>query len=144
MRAIAIASLLLAALPSVAAPMPKEKNKEDRTLILGVWAQESLSQRGAEPQGKNAATTIHFDANGTCGITNGQGEAMVAVYSLDPKSSPRRMKWLHGPAKEEWICLYEFVGETLKVAFVDQDTELPTKIEPAKNLTIYYLRRPKE
>ena len=132
----ALAGLLIAALPSVAAPAPKEKSKDDRTRILGVWMQESLSQRGAVPQGPNAATTFHFDADGKCGITNGQGEAMVAVYSLDPKSSPRRMKWLHGLEKAECTCLYEFVRDTLKVAFVDQDTELPTKIEPARNLTI--------
>jgi uncharacterized protein (TIGR03067 family) len=144
MRAIAIAWLLLPALASVAAPALKEKNKDDRTRILGMWTQESLSQRGAEPQGNNAATTFHFDADGTCGITHGQGQAMMAVYSLDPQSSPRRMKWLNGPEKAEWMCLYELVGDTLKVAFVDQDTEPPTKIEPAKNLTIYYLRRAKE
>src|SRR5437660_1905157 len=117
MRTIAIAWLLLAALASVAAPALKEKKDDERTRIVGVWTQESLSQRGAEPQGPNAATTFHFDANGKCGITNGQGQAMVAVYSLDPQSSPRRMKWLHGPAKDEWVCLYELAGDTLKVAF---------------------------
>ena len=69
---------------------------------------------------------------------------MVATYSLDPQSSPRRMKWLHGRAKDKWICLYELIGDKLKVAFVDQGTDPPTKIEPAKNLTIYYLRRAKK
>jgi hypothetical protein len=36
------------------------------------------------------------------------------------------------------------VRDTLKVAFVDQDTEPATKIEPAKDLTIYDLRRAKK
>ncbi|HEX3151459.1 MAG TPA: hypothetical protein VHR66_25500 [Gemmataceae bacterium] len=144
MRTTAIVWLLFPALASVAAPALKEKNQEDRTRILGVWAQESISLRGEDPQGSNNTSTFKFDADGNCGITIGIGRAMPAVYSLDPQSSPRRMKWLNGPEKSEWICLYELTGDTLKVAFVDQGTEPPTKLEPARNLTIYYLRRVRE
>ena len=108
-------------------------------------AQETAFEAArAEPKAQTQPRLFHFDAKGTCGITNGQGEAMVATDSLDPQSSPRRMKWLHGPKKEDWLCYYEFVGDTLKVVFVDSDTKPPTKLEPAKNLAIYYLRRAKQ
>ena len=63
---------------------------------------------------------------------------------LDVSKSPRRMKWLHGPTKTEWLCVYELEGDKLKLAFVDSGTEPPKKVEPANNLTIYYLKRVKD
>ena len=54
------------------------------------------------------------------------------------------MKWLNGPEKTEWRCLYEIEGDTLKVCFVDPDAEMPTALAPSKNSTIYYLKRIKD
>lgn len=54
------------------------------------------------------------------------------------------MKWLNGPGMTEWLCLYEFAGDKMKLAFLDPRTGVPDKIEPAENLTIYYLKRLKD
>ena len=47
MRTIAIAWLLLPALASLAAPAPKEKDKEDGTRILGVCGAGNRLRSGA-------------------------------------------------------------------------------------------------
>jgi len=128
---------------SVAAPALKDPKKEqDSARILGKWALESLSIHGGQPD-NSQATTMRFSKEGTCGITNGSAEN-GAKYTLDTTTIPGRMKWLNGPEMTEWLCLYEFTGEKLKVAFVDPRTTVPDTIEPAKNLTIYYLTRLKE
>ena len=54
------------------------------------------------------------------------------------------MKWLHGPHKTEWRCLYELDDDTLKIAFIKAGNEMPPKIESGPNATIYYLKRIKE
>jgi uncharacterized protein (TIGR03067 family) len=125
----------------VAAPALKDPKQDDAARIVGQWTLESLSMHGGQPQG-DRATTVRFSKDGTCGITNGSSES-GASFSLLPIASPRRLQWLNGPQKTEWLCLYEIDGNRLKLAFVDGGTEPPAKIEPAKNLTIYYLTRVK-
>ena len=129
-----------------AAPVPKEvKRNNDEFRILGKWKQEFLSSRGAE---KEAATaTFRFEAEGKCAIVYGDGDGpplMTSGYSLDAATSPRAMKWLNGPEKTEWRCLYELDGDSLKVCFIDHNTEVPAVFAPAANATIYYLKRIKE
>ena len=120
-----------------AAPVPKEiKRDNDEFRILGKWEQAFLSLHGAE---KQADTTIafHFEAGGKCSIAYGDGPSQnPSKYTLDGAPSPRRMKWLNGPEKTEWRCMYEVEGDTLKVCFIDSNTEMPTAISPAKNATI--------
>jgi uncharacterized protein (TIGR03067 family) len=142
--ALGLALLALPTAAILAAPALKDRKPDDGDRIVGVWAQESLSLRGQAPQG-GQRSTFQFGKDGICGITNANGSQFPpSRYTLDPSSSPRRMKWLNGPEQTEWQCLYELEGDTLKVAFVDQGTEAPRKIEPTKNLTIYYLKRIKE
>jgi uncharacterized protein (TIGR03067 family) len=124
------------------APALKERKDDDASRIVGRWVQEAISQRGSEPQ-PGRASVFRFGDDGACGLTLGvQGAKETAgKYALDPTKSPRRMKWLHGPALTEWLCLYQLEGDKLNVAFVDERTQPPQKIEPATNLTIYYLKR---
>ena len=139
---LALTWFTLSATASVAAPALKDRKIDDATRILGMWAQEAISVHGNE-QNTQQQNTFRFGNDGTCGIVTGSREN-PAEYTLDVAKSPRQMKWLNGPAKTEWLCIYELDGDSLKVAFVDQGTEPPKKIEPAKNLTIYYLRRIKD
>jgi uncharacterized protein (TIGR03067 family) len=134
--------LAFSATPSVAAPALKSKKNDDATRILGTWKQDSVSVHGGQPA-FSPDTTFRFSNDGTCGIANGSNEN-PAKYFLDTSKSPRRMKWLNGREMTEWLCLYELEGDTLKVVFVDPGTEAPQKFEPAKNLTIYFLKRVKE
>jgi uncharacterized protein (TIGR03067 family) len=129
---------------TMAAPALKDRKNDDKSRIVGNWAIEALSVRGEES--KSSSGMVRFAADGSCGITHGPpgSNEFGAVYTLDPSTTPRRMKWLNGPDRTEWDCLYEFDGERLKVAFVDRDTQFPRTIEPTANLTIYYLKRVKE
>lgn len=136
-------AMVLAA-TSMAAPALKDRKNDDKARIIGYWAQEALSQHGGERN--TSSGTFRFAEDGSCGITNGGpgSKESGAVYSLDPSTTPGRIKWFNGPDRTEWDCLYEFDGDRLKVAFVERGTEIPKKIEPAANLTIYYLKRIKE
>ena len=72
---------------------------------------------------------VHIDechATGFLGATESG-----APFPLLPVASPRRLQWLNGPDKAKWLCLYELDGDRLKLAFVDQGTDPPAKIEPA-------------
>ena len=138
---LAIASLILCAASISAAPNLKERKDDDATRILGEWVVESISVHGGVPSASNS--TMRFGKDGTCGITNQGGKEMPAVYSMEGKGTPRRMQWLNGPDRTEWLCLYEFKDDSLKVAFVNRGMEAPDRIEPMANLTIYYLRKVK-
>lgn len=134
---------MVLAATGMGAPALKDRKPDDNARIVGHWAIEELSQRGEA--GKTSSGMFRFAPDGACGITNGSpgSNEFAAVYAIDP-AKPARIKWLNGPERTEWDCLYEFDGDRLKVAFVDRGTELPRKIEPAANLTIYYLKRVKE
>lgn len=132
--------LIVVATGTNGAPALKElKQEKDSARILGHWVVESLSVHGNMADNRSASS-MRFSKDGTCGITNGSTENS-AKYTLNASTSPTRMKWLNGPEMTEWLCLYEFDGDKLKIAFVDPNTEAPKKIEPAKNITIYYLAR---
>jgi len=84
----------LGATAVVAAPVPKEiKRNNDKILILGKWKQEFMSLRGAEKQ-PETINTFQFDADGKCGISyDNSPRQNDSEYSLDPTSSPGKMKW---------------------------------------------------
>jgi uncharacterized protein (TIGR03067 family) len=145
MSRITLALFFLAFVTPATLPAPalKDRKDEDATRIVGQWAQESMSSRGGEPTPPKQPSTFRFSSDGTCSITT-RGNETGAQYTLDLSKSPRQLKWLHGSTKMEWLCIYELDGDKLKLAFVDNGTEPPKKIEPANNLTIYYLRRVKD
>ena len=126
-----------------AAPALKDRKDDDKVRIIGQWRIDALCMRGGRMDTERMGS-FRFGSDGTCGITHNAGKENPALYTLDPSTNPRKMKWLNGAQKTEWVCLYELDGDKLKVAFVDQGTEAPNKIEPAPNLTIYYLKRSKD
>lgn len=140
---VVLASLVIATTANLAAPALKDKKDDDKTRIVGKWNQEALCMRGGRMDTERIGF-VRFGADGSCGISMNGAAENPAIYSLDPSMNPRQMRWLNGPEKTEWQCLYEFDGDTLKVAFVDRGTEAPKKIEPSPNLTIYYLKRIKD
>ena len=145
MRWIPVLSLLAFTPGIVAAPIPKEvKAGSDAQRILGKWQSEFLSTNGGDK--RPASTKFRFEADGKCAIFYGARDNPDpdSEFTLDTGSSPRRMKWLNGPEKTEWRCLYELDDDSLKIAFINAGTEIPATLEPSPNATIYYLKRIKE
>jgi uncharacterized protein (TIGR03067 family) len=127
---------------SSAAPIPKElKTANDHESIVGNWKCESLSSHG-RPQQNVENIVFQFTAKGTCGNTPYAVEPN-ATYTLDQSETPRRLKWV-APPNTVWQCVYQLDGDKLTLAFVEANTELPKKIEPAKNLTVYTFSRIKQ
>ncbi len=146
MRWIPILLLFAITSGTVAAPIPKEvKVGSDAQRILGKWQTEFLSSNGADKQ-LSTSSKFRFEADGKCAIQYGSNDAndSDSEFTLDVSSNPRRMKWLNGVAKQEWLCLYELDGDSLKIAFINAGTPVPDVIDPAQNATIYYLKRIKE
>lgn len=146
MRWIPVLSLLAFTPGIVAAPIPKEvKVASDAQRILGTWQSEFLSTNGGEKQ-PDVSMRFLFEADGKCAILYRAGDNPDpdSEFALDTGTSPRRMKWLNGRLKTEWRCLYELDDDTLTVAFIKAGTEIPAKLEPSPNTTIYYLKRIKE
>jgi uncharacterized protein (TIGR03067 family) len=132
--------VLIVAVPAVAAPVPKAvKKKADAHAILGKW-QGGLARAG---QGNSTSHMFRFGDDGKCGITNtpGNGRENGAEYELHPEKSPRQMTWWNGTERTEWRCVYELDGDTLKVAFVHQGTDIPADAAPRAGVTVYELKR---
>ena len=146
MRWIPILLLFAITSGTVAAPIPKEvKVGNDAQRILGKWQTEFLSSNGADKQ-LSTSSIFRFEAEGKCAILHSSNDAndSDSEFTLDVSSNPRRMKWLSGVAKQEWLCLYELDSDSLKIAFINAGTPVPDAIAPAQNATIYYLKRIKE
>jgi uncharacterized protein (TIGR03067 family) len=126
--------------PAVAAPVPKAvKKKADAQAILGKW------EGGLGGAAKGGGYVFRFGDDGTCGITHGgsNNQESGATYELHPDKSPRQMTWWNGvgPTQTEWRCVYELDGDTLKVVFVHQGTDIPADAAPRSGVTVYELKR---
>jgi uncharacterized protein (TIGR03067 family) len=139
-RPLAIVALVLATAVVPAAPVPKSlKQRDDGKAILGKWRGDVLPQN--RPGGNNQYT-FRFGDDGTCGITSGpNAQESPAEYTLDASQSPKRMKWLNGPQKTEWRCVYELSGDTLRVGFVHPGTDIPPDVAARPGVTVYELKR---
>ena len=136
------ALLLILFSPLVAAPVPKPlKKQDDRKAILGYWRGDVLNPgQGGNPN----FYRFHFGDDGTCGIGSGSTPSAPdssSEYALDPTHTPKRMKWLNGPQKTEWLCVYELDGDVLRVGFVHAKSEVPPDVTPRAGVTVYELKR---
>lgn len=130
--------VLIVAVPVVAAPVPKAvKKKVDSQTILGKW------EGGLAGTAKGGGYVFRFADDGKCGITNigPNGRENGAEYQLHPDKSPRQMTWWNGAERTEWRCVYELDGDTLKVVFVHQGTDIPPDAAPRAGVTVYELKR---
>lgn len=137
-RTVTISLLLV--VPLAAAPVPKPLKKlEDTKAIVGRWEGDYLGNKAGI--GGNQYQ-FRFGADGTCGIVSGKGgQESQCEYTLDPAQSPKRMKWLNGPQKAEWRCVYELDGDTLRVCFVNPGTDIPPDTAEHPGVTVYALKR---
>lgn len=119
--------LVLAALPLVAAPVPKQKTDADR--IVGVW------HDGREGE----AAYWHFDADGVAG-TGAKKNPQNAKYRIDPLKDPKQFDWSHNGGKTWFLGVYELDGDNLKIALGRGGTgERPESVD-GENRQFTYLK----
>ena len=144
---------LLATGTLAAAPVPKDfKKPDDATLLVGTWKVTALSVNG-RPNANLHTHTFGFDADGKCHTLfgeNGNANRSDWTYTLDPKATPKRMKWTSAPVGRgpqfgalEFDCVYEVSGNTFKLGFLPNAQAVPDKVELGPGLTLYEMKREK-
>jgi len=128
----------------VAAPVPKDfKKADDATLLAGTWKAHRLTMHGKDDANIHTHT-FGFDADGKCHTLYGQGQRSDWTFTLDPKATPKRIKWVSVQGNSNFDCVYELSGDTLKLGFLGAGQPVPDKVEPGPALTLYEMTRAKD
>ena len=139
MRPLFAVALLVGLAP--AAPIPKAlKKSDDKTLIVGTWQVHTLTVSGRKADISN--DTFVFDAEGKVKLLNGgRDNGSFWTWTIDPDASPPGMRWASNGGRNNWDCVYELSGDTLKVGFISSGAKRPEKVEPGASLTLYEMTR---
>ena len=125
-----------------AAPVPKDFKKADDA-IVGTWKAHRLTLHG-EAIVNNDMQTLVFDANGKCHSVDATGQRLDWTFTLDPKATPKRMKWLSALGRGvAFDCIYELSGDAFKLGFLAAGKPVPDNVEPGPNVTLYEMTRVK-
>ena len=126
MRLLALlaATVLLGA--SLAAPVPKEKAKDDHEVILGTW-QAIKRDAGAEipspPAEELAKHCMTFSKDGTVEINYLNGQKRNLTYKLDPTAKLKQFDLEMDGSKS--LGVYVLDGDTLTLACASRDYGRP-------------------
>jgi uncharacterized protein (TIGR03067 family) len=135
-----VAFLLLLALSAsvLAAPIPKDRKKnDDKQLLVGKWT--SIKFNGNANQG--SALQLEFDENGTVWTLNPNGgRASEWQWALVEDQSPKQMRW-NSKQGNNWDCVYDLNDDVLLLGFIGRGQPVPTKVEVQPNLTLYEMKR---
>lgn len=139
MRPLFAVALLAAFAP--AAPVPKAlKKKDDKADIVGTWKVHTLTMNGRKTDISDV--TFVFKADGTAKMFHsGEDNRPNWIVTLDPNASPPGMRWVNSGGRNNWDCVYELCGDTLKVGFISAGAKRPEQVEPGENLTLYEMTR---
>lgn len=126
MRPLPAVALLVGLAP--AAPVPKElKKKDDAAAIVGTWKPANTG-------------TCHFKFNddGTMRTWHSPniGSPIDWTYTLDSTTTPKKVKLTTADGKQNYDCIYELDGDSLKFAFV-LGAKDPKKVEAGPGLQLY-------
>jgi uncharacterized protein (TIGR03067 family) len=135
-------ALTLFACLSPAAPVPKalKKKADDATLIVGRWKVHTLSVSGRNSNAPDS--TFAFDRDGQVRIIEGgRDNGNFWNWSLDPDGNPPGMRWVMPRGNNNWDCVYELAGDSLKVGFVPAGAKRPEMVEPGNGITLYEMTR---
>lgn len=128
MRSLLALTLVIGLGVAPAAPVPKAvKKKDDAALVVGTWKPAN-----------NGTCWYQFNADGTMQTWHGlsKGSPLDWTWTLDPDTTPKRMKLTRAVGSGVYDCLYELDGDTLKIAFIVGAIE-PKKVEAAPGLQLY-------
>ena len=134
--------LAFAAGSLAAAPVPKDfKKPDDATALLGTWVAHTLHGTPGKPH----THTFVFEPDGKCHTLYGAGQRSDWTFTLDPKATPKRMKWVSAGARgANFDCVYEVSGDTLKVGFLAVAGQpVADQVEPGPGVTLYEMARDK-
>ena len=129
-----LALILLAALPALAAPVPKEVQKQtDAERFVGTW-ETVTSESGGNPYSK-ARWTFAVDLKMTSNPLPGEvGGTSEWVIKIDPKAMPKTIDIGSYPG------VYEFDGPDIKVAYTVGGAR-PTEAKSSGGVYYSVLRR---
>ena len=132
MRSFAL--ILIAALPALAAPVPKEVRKQtDAERFVGTW-ETVTSESGGNPYSK-ARWTFAEDLKMTSKPLPGEaGGTSEWVIKIDPKAKPKTIDI------GSYAGVYEFDGPDIKVAYTT-GTARPAEVKSGAGVYYSVLRR---
>ncbi len=125
-----------------AAPVPKALKKEDdKTAMTGTWQVTEYTEGGQNAVSSHG--TFVFGAEGVVTLRSKKNDMYSPswMFSLDTSASPRRMQLLMGKRLVIRELVYELDGDNLKVGFINDGANPPTKVEPGDGLTLYVMTR---
>jgi uncharacterized protein (TIGR03067 family) len=127
-----LVTLLVAAVPAVAAPVPKGiKRAGDEHRIVGVWVEAN------NPKG-----VWFFNADGTAGVGEPDQPGLRAIYKVDSTHSPPHFDWSQDGGKTWYLDVYELDGDVLKMsAGVGGSGVRPTTVDPKNGFQWLHLVR---
>jgi len=134
---------------TVAAPIPKEKDKpkKDEDAIQGVWLLEKFEGGPALPVPPGVQMIRFTFKDGKLDVSQpGQPQGQQGTYKLDPTAKPKSIDLTEGGNGRTTLGIYELDGETLKICLVDgQAAVRPAEFKPdGKQVTVVTFRRMKE
>lgn len=142
--AVLVLVALPLAVPSVAAPIPKELKavKTDAEQLVGTWIIVSSNHHNKDSPGSVGIRYV-FKGDGTCMIIhqNNSQHGPVKV-GFDEKANPKTYSWV--TPWGTWKGVYELSGDTLKMAAVgDKNGQPPAGVGPGQNVEYSELKREK-
>lgn len=121
--------VLLAVTSSTAAPVPKGvKKKDDAALIVGTWKPTDKGTCHCEFKADGTMRTWHVPE---------VGPPIDWTYTLDPTTTPKRMKLATADGKNSYDCVYSLDADRLKLAFTLGVKQFHEKWEETPGLQMY-------
>jgi uncharacterized protein (TIGR03067 family) len=153
MRPLALLAAGLFAGSVMAAPVPKEKAK-DEEVILGTWKVEKLDTGGPDgpPQSEVDKIRLVFEKDNGLRVLGGpSGEEVKGTFKIDPSAKPKAFDMtVASPGKgghvEVMLGLYELDGDALKLCIPKgPNTKRPEEVRPdGKSVAVLTLTRVKD
>lgn len=132
-----IATLLLAVVPALAAPVPKVvKAKPDAERFAGTWDALDAGKDGKPKPGGGYQWTFDADLTMWSKSTGASDKGTQWAIQIDPEKSPKEIDLTHFGTAYKGI--YEFDGDDIRIAYA---TQRPAGFDASQGVYHTLLRR---